>query len=313
MSVTNQTNSKFSKNIFEAFFNSKAFPSSEIKLSAMSGFEIEEGTKESVFSHFDMKTRVNIELKDGFFPEPVVKSRLLDISTGQTKTCITSAQFLPYVPFGVPRPTISRFGTMGEKREYKKDGVLHRDVGPAVEIFFVNSKGEKFIAMQKWFIDGKLHRVNGPATIRFRCFENIDSQSERNFRRGIEEYVYYVNGVIQREDGPAEVSFIGNTSEEINIETGVISKTEVWYKDGEPHRIGAPASVKKIYNDAGSHVIYEAWYKDGELHRIGGPAETAHYTDVTKQNLENLRVEKLQGIRFIRFFVDGVSSNPRNS
>jgi hypothetical protein len=48
---------------------------------------------------------------------------------------------------------------------------------------------------------------------------------------------------------------------------------EKWYKNGEYHRIGAPA----IINNRNDHIIIEEWYQNGNLHRIGAPARTAHY------------------------------------
>lgn len=42
-------------------------------------------------------------------------------------------------------------------------------------------------------------------------------------------------------------------------------KIQVWWSDGQPHRVDGPAM---IYNDR----IHEEWIQHGSYHRIGGPA-----------------------------------------
>jgi len=64
-----------------------------------------------------------------------------------------------------------------ENIEYRLDGLLHREDGPAIE--WVN--GDK-----NWYVNGKLHREDGPA-----CeYANGDK-------------VWYQNDQLHREDGPA--------------------------------------------------------------------------------------------------------------
>ena len=67
----------------------------------------------------------------------------------------------------------------GKDKEWYKNGVFHREDGPAVEW----ATGYK-----EWFINGKLHRIDGPAII---------------FPHG-DEYWYY-KGVQHRIDGPAMI------------------------------------------------------------------------------------------------------------
>ena len=62
------------------------------------------------------------------------------------------------------------------KVSYYKDGLLHREDGPAREF----PSGDKL-----WFLNGKPHRVDGPAH---------DTESLK---------IWYLNGVLHREDGPA--------------------------------------------------------------------------------------------------------------
>ena len=64
-----------------------------------------------------------------------------------------------------------------ESVEYKLNGRLHREDGPAIE--FVYGKKE-------WYRDGKLHREDGPA------IEFADGSKK-----------WYRDGELHREDGPA--------------------------------------------------------------------------------------------------------------
>ena len=67
----------------------------------------------------------------------------------------------------------------GSKLEYYKDGVLHREDGPAV----IYDNGINY-----WYKFGKIHREDGPAV---------------DWTNG--EYSWYRNGLYHREDGPAIV------------------------------------------------------------------------------------------------------------
>jgi len=84
--------------------------------------------------------------------------------------------------------------------EWRFEGLLHREDGPAVE--FVN--GSKY-----WYLNGELHRENGPA------IEDANGNKEWRFNgelhredgpaviepNGSKEW--YINGELHREDGPA--------------------------------------------------------------------------------------------------------------
>ncbi|MEY3411512.1 MAG: Celeribacter phage [Bacteroidota bacterium] len=63
------------------------------------------------------------------------------------------------------------------RKEWYKDGKLHRSDGPAVEW----TNGDK-----KWYINDKLHRSDGPAV------EWINGDK-----------AWYINGKLHRTDGPA--------------------------------------------------------------------------------------------------------------
>ena len=115
----------------------------------------------------------------------------------------------------------------------------------------IDKEGNKF-----WYINYKLHRLDGPAVI---C--PVGSQ------------YWYKHGLLHREDGPAVKT---NTYEE-------------WYINGKKHRVDGPAYKRfinnrieeywyindKLHRENGPAIInrnYKAWYKNGELHRIDGPA-----------------------------------------
>ena len=61
--------------------------------------------------------------------------------------------------------------------EYRKDGELHRDNGPAI----ITSYGSKF-----WYNNGKLHRLDGPA---------VESAHGSKY--------WYKDGLRHRDNGPA--------------------------------------------------------------------------------------------------------------
>lgn len=87
---------------------------------------------------------------------------------------------------------------------------------------------------KRWYLDGKLHREDGPAVI---------------FNGDVEEH-WYKNGKLHRDGGPALTNVDGSYE---------------WYKDGVPHREDGPATYC-------AHNNRYIWYRDGELHRLDGPA-----------------------------------------
>jgi hypothetical protein len=86
--------------------------------------------------------------------------------------------------------------------------------------------------VKSWFLDGKLHREDGPAV---------------EFDSGNLEW--YINGQLHREDGPAIIKVTGD---------------KFWYKNGQLHREDGPA----VEFDNGS----KTWCINGNLHRLDGPA-----------------------------------------
>jgi hypothetical protein len=199
----------------------------------------------------------------------------------------------------------------GNKEWRNKEGLFHRENGPAIEY----ENGNKF-----WYKEGKLHREGGPA-----CeYSNGDKEY---FLNGIkvgpaveydnEKEVYYINkekeewpkcwknekGKLHREDGPAWEWENGDKE---------------WYKEGGLHREDGPAieradgykeywinnkkveekdlpinqwpkctidknGVKEWKNEVGEYHRedgpareftdgYKSWWMNGKRHRLDGPA-----------------------------------------
>lgn len=91
--------------------------------------------------------------------------------------------------------------------------------------------------LKKWELNGKLHRVDGPAYVICQDGEIIVEQ-------------WWINGNRHRVDGPAYVEY--NNGEIIR---------EEWWVNGKFHREGGPATVRYVNN----RVVYEEWYLDGEI------------------------------------------------
>jgi len=132
------------------------------------------------------------------------------------------------------------------KKEWFLNGKLHREDGPAME----QADGSK-----RWFLHGNLHREDGPAV------EYADGRKEwrRNgklhredgpaWERPNETKQWWLNGKLHREDGPAMEQADG---------------TKEWYLNGKRHREDGPAMEQA---DGTKY-----WYLNGNLHREDGPA-----------------------------------------
>ena len=147
---------------------------------------------------------------------------------------------------------------------YKMKKVLHREDGPAHE----HSQNSDTIL--EWYIDGKYHRLDGPA------YEKTD-------RYGNEYKSWYKNGKRHREDGPAEITpksteywnRLDGPAFEDNSNQQIIKQS--WYVNGLLHREDGPAIVITI----GEKLIKESYYINGQLHRENGPAETKYESKYT--------------------------------
>ena len=108
--------------------------------------------------------------------------------------------------------------------EYRIEGKLHREG----DLHAVEYKD----LSKEWYLNGKRHRLNGPA------YKNADGYK-----------AWYINGIRHRIDGPA-----------IEYTSG----TKQWYINDELHRTDGPA-IEYINGR-------KEWYVHGNLHRIDGPA-----------------------------------------
>lgn len=104
------------------------------------------------------------------------------------------------------------------------------------------------IVEEVWYRNGALHRDDGPAIVRALPVGDRD------------EY-WYRDGLLHRDDGPARL-LADEAGREIFIE---------WYRGGKLHAEGRPAL---IHQDGRGLVHHESWSVDGKFHRIGGPAFT---------------------------------------
>jgi len=127
-----------------------------------------------------------------------------------------------------------------------------------------------------WYLNGKLHRVDGPAV------EGADGLRE-----------WYLNGLRHREDGPA-VEYVDGT--------------RAWYRNGKRHRVDGPAIERAngtrewIRNDLrhredGPAIEYldgtREWWLDGKRHREDGPA--VEYVDGTRAWYRNGLHHRIDG------------------
>jgi hypothetical protein len=139
-------------------------------------------------------------------------------------------------------------------RHWYLDGELHRADGPARE----HALGHK-----EWWLNGKRHREDGPAV------EYPDGSKE-----------WWVNGKLHRENAPA-IEYVNGYKE--------------WYSKGKLHREGGPAIE---YSDGSKE-----WYQNRKLHRADGPA--IEYTSGYKawwangEEISKEEFDKLSGNKFI--------------
>jgi hypothetical protein len=126
--------------------------------------------------------------------------------------------------------------------EWRVNGELHREDGPAKITNYTNGRREK------WYFHGKLHRVGGPAVV----ITDTSSHIEQ----------WYFHGVLHREDGPAVRT----------CEGGYIY--EEWRVRGLLHRRDGPAVIGR-----GENIKHE-YYRRGRLHRTDGPSRIVWYGGV---------------------------------
>lgn len=133
-------------------------------------------------------------------------------------------------------------------------GELHCDDGPTV----FDEKKEYV----KYYKNGKLHRIDGPAVIQPKYVDGKNT---------IEEW--YFHGLLHRDgDEPA----VNNT---FITEAGFEGYENCYYKYGILHRKTGPARILyNPYQDEDCGILCE-WFRNDVFHRDNGPAQYIIYND----------------------------------
>ena len=119
-----------------------------------------------------------------------------------------------------------------------------------------------------YYQDGKIFREDGPARIEY------DS--------GMIVQIYYKNGNVHRDDNKPAI---------IATKAGSLVYKH-YFKDGKLHREDGPAVSK--YNENGN-VIEEQYRNNGDLHREGGPAVIKRNKIIEEYYYQNGKVHRLDG------------------
>lgn len=123
--------------------------------------------------------------------------------------------------------------------EFKKNGEYHREHAPA----FIRYAPRLEEETKLFYFEGKLHRTDGPATIKEHGCTTT--------------HEYYENGV--------------KTPKTENFFDDMFSNGKSTYYNGKYHSYdGEPARTVEIYGEAD----LREWYDHGVLHRLNGPAIT---------------------------------------
>lgn len=132
------------------------------------------------------------------------------------------------------------------------DGILHRDDGPAVVSYYDDGS----VRTEWWFKHGKIHRIGDHIT-------NTPAVTKYDKGGNVEERTWYREGKKYRDDGPTCIKYHknGNMSEQQWSENDIISNIVKYHENGNFY--------KKMY------------YEDGKRHRSDGPAEIIYYEDGT--------------------------------
>jgi len=148
-------------------------------------------------------------------------------------------------------------GNCESEKWYNDDGEISRVGAPAIVRYETNGLSKS----EEWFVDGKQHRLDGPAVIFYYTREDNTAMHI------IKQETWYINGEIQRDDGgPAIRCYYEDGS--INVER--------WLVSGQQHRVDGPA-ISAHYDNGNPR--YEVWFQHGETHREDGPAVVSYYTN----------------------------------
>lgn len=137
---------------------------------------------------------------------------------------------------------------------WKQNGEMYEDL-PKIEVYEYEDKNNYFLVEQRWELhdyiidrkywsDGDLHRLNGPALIRYINGEKIYEKWSQN-------------GEPYRLDGPAQIFY--------DFDGGGNKIKELW----SPNRESEPSIIK--YYDNGV-ISSQKWLKEDLMSRIDGPA-----------------------------------------
>lgn len=128
-----------------------------------------------------------------------------------------------------------------------KDGILHRDGDLPAFIKLPNKHSSEELI--QYFIDGKLHRIGGPA--------RISKHSDRK----ITEEEWHENGALHRIGEPARI---------YDCES---YKTIAYYERGKRNRVDGPAVITEYKSSYwGGASLQHEYYQHDLLHRLDGPA-----------------------------------------
>lgn len=169
-------------------------------------------------------------------------------------------------------------------------GYHHRDDGPAVEKWHGNQFIQQWynynkcyrelqwtdgqITKETWFMDNKVHRLDGPAMTIWKngqkirelwCLNDLKHRLDKPafvefFDNQMICEAYLKNDEFHRTDGPAVITWSSKGAK----------TSEAWIVNGKFHRNNAPALT--TWNDG--QKTKEVWLIDDKKHRIDGPAIT---------------------------------------
>ncbi len=126
------------------------------------------------------------------------------------------------------------------KELYAIDGKPHRVGGPAL-IQYWDAEGDYREEFVYYYRDGKVHRTDGPAFIWYYPDGSVMKE------------MYVVDGKLHRVDGPAVIEYRNGD---------LIKRSELWCYDGKPYRSDGPIYVMYGEND---EIVGEFYLKDGKL------------------------------------------------
>lgn len=157
------------------------------------------------------------------------------------------------------------YNDWGSHLEWWVNGKRHRVNGPAI----------KDIDREEWYLNGVLHCDDGGSAVeivQYRDYWYCNGSYKTQKKIGVHKE-WYLNGNLHRVDGPAvkcvdgiEEWYLNGKLHREDGPAGMYDEQCVWYFNGKIHRVDGPAVIMSD----GS--IGCEWYFNGKLHREGGPA-----------------------------------------